>query len=330
MAYVANPPVPYVGPIGVLQPGGIIQIAGHVPPHVKWFAVNLQCGPNLNPRDDIALHINPRFEGNLSKIVRNSLHSQQWGVEENFGHFPFSPGQQFEILILTESDHFKIAINGQHFTEFRHRMPVQRVTTIAIDGDVQLFAVRYDPPAGAPPVSAPSHAPYGGAPQQPYPPAPSQYYGAPGYGPPPAGLAPGAYGAPQPPHYGAPSSPYGHGGNQLATSAPMPVPGTSPAAGRKSPSMLPGIAAGAGAGVLAGAAAYGLSKLMYPHGGMGGMHGGFGKHKGMKFKHKWHKPKFHKFPKHKGFKHKWSHKWHKGWKHGGWGSHSSSSSEESE
>lgn len=56
-----------------------------------------------------------------------------------------------------------------------------------------------------------------------------------------------------------------------ATSAPMPIPGTSPAAGRKSPSMIPGLVAGGGAGVLAGAAAYGLSKLMYPHGGVSRM-----------------------------------------------------------
>lgn len=70
--------------------------------------MNLQCGPNVNPRDDIALHINPRFEGNLSKIIRNSLQMQQWGLEENFGHFPFVTGQPFEILILVDTDHFKV------------------------------------------------------------------------------------------------------------------------------------------------------------------------------------------------------------------------------
>lgn len=72
------------------------------------FAVNLQCGYNVNPRDDIALHINPRFEGNVSKIVRNDLQQQRWGLEENFGHFPFVAGQQFELLILVESDAFKV------------------------------------------------------------------------------------------------------------------------------------------------------------------------------------------------------------------------------
>lgn len=128
----------------------------------------------------------------------------------------------------------------------------------------------------------------------------------------------------------------------------MPVPGHSPTAGYKK-----GLA-GAAVGLLTGAAgAYGASKLMYPgvvifiycnyfshdntlslqHGmmGMGGMGPagvlGMGMHhKKMKklYKHKFHKPKFHK-----GFKfHK--PKFHKGWNHKGWGSGSSSSSEESE
>jgi hypothetical protein len=45
------------------------------------------------------------------------------------------------VYILSLS---QIAINGEHYTEFRHRIPMQRINTIAIDGDVQLFAVRYE------------------------------------------------------------------------------------------------------------------------------------------------------------------------------------------
>jgi hypothetical protein len=64
----------------------------------------------MNPRDDIALHISPRFDGPMSKVVRNSLQGGQWGIEENFGHFPFSPDAPFEILILVDVDMFKVRI----------------------------------------------------------------------------------------------------------------------------------------------------------------------------------------------------------------------------
>lgn len=82
------------------------------------FAVNLQCGPNLNPRDSIALHVSPKFEGSLSRVVRNSLQGNNWGLEENFGHFPFQPGVQFDLLIYCDADHFKVlpilSINGNY------------------------------------------------------------------------------------------------------------------------------------------------------------------------------------------------------------------------
>lgn len=37
---------------------------------------------------------------------------------------------------------FQVAINGEHYTEFRHRIPINRIDTIAIDGEVQLFAIK--------------------------------------------------------------------------------------------------------------------------------------------------------------------------------------------
>lgn len=73
--------------------------------HCSWdfgrFAINLQCGPNTNPRDDLALHFNPRFQERA--VVRNSLIMGQWGHEERHGHFPFIPGQGFELLLLADS-----------------------------------------------------------------------------------------------------------------------------------------------------------------------------------------------------------------------------------
>lgn len=71
------------------------------------FAINLQCGPNTNPRDDLALHINARMHERA--LVRNSLLSGVWGIEERQGPmFPFVPGQGFEIVILADAQHYKV------------------------------------------------------------------------------------------------------------------------------------------------------------------------------------------------------------------------------
>ena len=75
------------------------------------FAINLQVGPNVNPRDDIALHVNPRFDENC--VVRNSLIYQSWGDEERHPNFmPLQRGVNFEILILCEQAEYKVGADG--------------------------------------------------------------------------------------------------------------------------------------------------------------------------------------------------------------------------
>ncbi|XP_033212444.1 galectin-8-like [Belonocnema kinseyi] len=54
---VNNPDIPYVGEVeGGLFPGKMVKIQGKVPSDSVRFAINYQLGPNLNPRDDIAIH----------------------------------------------------------------------------------------------------------------------------------------------------------------------------------------------------------------------------------------------------------------------------------
>lgn len=75
---------------------------------VTSFAINLQCGPNTNPRDDLALHLNIRIQERA--VVRNSLIGGHWGQEERHGSvFPFVPGQGFEILLLAEVNNYKVS-----------------------------------------------------------------------------------------------------------------------------------------------------------------------------------------------------------------------------
>ena len=77
------------------------------------FAINLQCGPNTSPRDDIALHVAPHLNG--SYITRNCVQNMVWGVEEKHGHMPLARGQGFEIMILCDPSHYKVSIKKNEF-----------------------------------------------------------------------------------------------------------------------------------------------------------------------------------------------------------------------
>lgn len=107
------------------------------------FAVNLQLGPGVNPRSDIALHLSPVFNP-PPRVVRNNLTYLEWGAEESYGGFPFVAGQPFEIIILVQVDCYRIAINGNHFAEFRHRVSPRQVSHLTIDGDVTIQGILYE------------------------------------------------------------------------------------------------------------------------------------------------------------------------------------------
>ncbi|KAK8779445.1 hypothetical protein V5799_019212 [Amblyomma americanum] len=258
---IYNPPLPYVGPIpgGVLSVGTLIRIQGTPHHTARCFAINLQCGPNMHPRDDIALHLSPVFSP-PPRIVRNSIQTQQWGPEESHGDpFPLVAGQSYEILVLVEHDHYKIAINSRHYAEFRHRIPLHRVTHLTMDGDTTVSLVQFEgSPSMAPPASGmgmpmpmpvPSGriSPYGDT--APYPPQ-AGYPPAGGYYPPPSGMPPAYPGG----GYPAASGGYpAHGGG--VQYVPHPTD-------QKHSSGLGGMGTGLGAGLAAGAAALAGTSLL--------------------------------------------------------------------
>lgn len=68
--------------------------------------MDIKTGPILNPSDDVNLHLSVR--PNEHAIIRNNMVHQGWGAEERHGGCPIGYGQPFEILILAESDQFKV------------------------------------------------------------------------------------------------------------------------------------------------------------------------------------------------------------------------------
>ncbi|XP_013408586.1 galectin-4 [Lingula anatina] len=171
---IYDPPTPCSNPIpGGLTPGKMIFLKGHIPHRANRWSFNLQSGPN--PESDVAFHFNPRFEG-TNQVVRNHRQSGSWGQEERQGGFPFVQNTDFECIILVQHDCYKVAVNGKHFIEFKHRMSKDRATFLRIEGDVKIRNIAFQ---GG---SVPSMPPGGYAP-------PTGAYAPPigGYGPPPHG-----------------------------------------------------------------------------------------------------------------------------------------------
>ncbi|KAK5886072.1 hypothetical protein CesoFtcFv8_017149 [Champsocephalus esox] len=142
---VLNPVIPYTGPIpGGLHPGEIIIIQGTVPPEADRFQVDLSSGCSTKPRSDVALHFSPRFIGPPC-VVCNSLLRESWGKEETLHQLPYKRGAPFETIILVQKDAFKVAVNGTHLLEYKHKIPLNRVDTFSISGNVRVHAIGYIP-----------------------------------------------------------------------------------------------------------------------------------------------------------------------------------------
>ncbi|XP_004473191.1 galectin-8 isoform X1 [Dasypus novemcinctus] len=131
--------LPFVARLNTsMGPGRTIVIKGEVNANAKGFNVDLVAGKSK----DIALHLNPRL--NNKAFVRNSFLQDSWGEEEkNITCFPFSPGMYFEMIIYCDVKEFKVAVNGVHSLEYKHRFKgLSSIDTLEIDGDINLLEVR--------------------------------------------------------------------------------------------------------------------------------------------------------------------------------------------
>ncbi|CAF89524.1 unnamed protein product [Tetraodon nigroviridis] len=122
---------------GGLSVGSSITVTGRPTHNADRFCVNLR---NANS-SDIALHLNPRLKKRV--FVRNSFLRQSWGPEETAAAaFPFTAGRYFEVIILCERRQFRVAVDGVHQLDYKHRVPdLEQITQVEVLGDVQLLSV---------------------------------------------------------------------------------------------------------------------------------------------------------------------------------------------
>ncbi|XP_054429156.1 galectin-9 isoform X2 [Pteronotus mesoamericanus] len=131
-------PIPYFTSIpGGLYPSKSITVSGMVLPSAQRFHINLRSG------NDIAFHLNPRFNENA--VVRNTQVKGSWGPEERSlpQTMPFSRGQSFLVWIMCENHCLKVAVNGQHLFDYYHRVNnLPAINNLEVGGDIQLTHVQ--------------------------------------------------------------------------------------------------------------------------------------------------------------------------------------------
>lgn len=121
------------------------------------FAVNFTVGQG--PEADIAFHFNPRFDG-WDKVVFNTKQDGKWGSEEKKRSMPFRKGAAFELVVMVLAEHYKVVVNGNPFYEYGHRLPLQMVTHLQVDGDLELQSINFiggQPPPSQTPMAIPAY-----------------------------------------------------------------------------------------------------------------------------------------------------------------------------
>ncbi|KAM3911699.1 galectin-4-like [Leptodactylus fuscus] len=177
-----NPPVPFRNPIyGGLQPGMSVYIQGMIPHHASRFCVNFACGQYDG--SDIAFHFNPRFDGK-DKVVFNTLQSGSWGGEEKKKDgFPFHKGRHFELVFFVNPGGYQVNVNGSFFYEYQHRIPLESVDNVQVDGDVTIQSLSVVGGGGGGPMMTPAYPSDGVMPLHGYPSMTLPAMGGPSYNP---------------------------------------------------------------------------------------------------------------------------------------------------
>uniref|UniRef100_A0A8C3XLA3 Galectin n=1 Tax=Chelydra serpentina TaxID=8475 RepID=A0A8C3XLA3_CHESE len=140
---VFHPVLPYITTIfGGLTHGKMVLVQGVVLAEAERFQVEFQCGCSLMPRPDIAIHFNPRFHSR-PHVICNTLQNERWLEETKFPHLPLKRGEAFQLLFLFGQDEVQVSVNGQHFLQYRSRLPLARVDTMGVFGDITVKSMAF-------------------------------------------------------------------------------------------------------------------------------------------------------------------------------------------
>ncbi|XP_053478229.1 galectin-4-like [Ictalurus furcatus] len=129
---ISSPELPYVGAItGGLKTDMAVIFQGNIPADAKEFKINFQTGESDG--ENIAFHINPRI-GEL--VALNSFRNGSWETEEHASIMPFAKEGALNMNIVINSEGYEVYVNGLQHCTFKHRIPLENVSTLGICGDV--------------------------------------------------------------------------------------------------------------------------------------------------------------------------------------------------
>ncbi|KAL6478730.1 hypothetical protein MHYP_G00121630 [Metynnis hypsauchen] len=131
---VSNPNIPYMGAIsGGIRPGMALYFQGTVPQEADKFMISLKTGQA--PGDDIAFHFKPCIG---QRVVLNSFRNRKWESEESASDKPFTKGAPFTIFYVIKPEGYEVYVNGFQHCLFKHRIPLEKVSALVLDGDVTI------------------------------------------------------------------------------------------------------------------------------------------------------------------------------------------------
>ncbi|CAB3404475.1 unnamed protein product [Caenorhabditis bovis] len=123
-----------------IEPGQTLIIRGSTIEESKRFNINLHKDSPDFSGNDVPLHVSVRFDE--GKLVFNAFTKGAWGKEERQKN-PIKKGDSFDIRIRAHDSKFTISINRKEVKSFEHRIPLQSVSHLSIDGDVILNHVQW-------------------------------------------------------------------------------------------------------------------------------------------------------------------------------------------
>uniref|UniRef100_A0A7E4V556 Galectin n=1 Tax=Panagrellus redivivus TaxID=6233 RepID=A0A7E4V556_PANRE len=90
---------------------------------------------NLVDKGGIPMAFYPRYKEKY--VSRNALMNGKWGEHEKNGTFPFTAGDEFELVITNTPSYFEFYVNNKLFATFAHRITTpEEYTTFDIAGDI--------------------------------------------------------------------------------------------------------------------------------------------------------------------------------------------------
>ncbi|XP_013405296.1 uncharacterized protein LOC106170100 [Lingula anatina] len=120
--------------------GRVIYIDGVAWKDCKWFEVCLQTGSEKLPHTTAVFSFRPDFPSRSTTC--NTFVLKNWGLERiQEDNFPFEAGKPFLMKILAKEEGYEVFVDGILYLEFTHRLAMERVTHVMVNGNADFYTV---------------------------------------------------------------------------------------------------------------------------------------------------------------------------------------------